>query len=122
MQLGFTSGKTLTLTDVYHVPEVRRNLVFDGVLNKFGFKLIFESNKFILFKGGTFFGKGYMYEGMFKLNINNMNVSSTYMVDSLSLWHNHLGHANIRRLNNMANLELIPKHENDMHEKCKVCA
>ena len=45
-----------------------------------------------------------MYEGMFKLNINNMNVSSAYMVDSLSLWHNRLGHVNIRRLHDMANL------------------
>ena len=112
----------LTLTDVYHVLEVRKNLVFGGLLNKFGFKLIFESNKFILFKGGTSFGKWYMYKGIFKLNINNMNVSSTCMVDSLSLWHNRLGHVNIRRLNNMANLELILKHKNDMHEKCKVCA
>lgn len=76
VQLEFTSGKTLTLTDVYHVPEVRKNLVSGSLLNKFGFKLVFESNKFILSKGGTFVGKGYMYEGMFKLNINNMNVSS----------------------------------------------
>ncbi|KAH9715709.1 hypothetical protein KPL71_021156 [Citrus sinensis] len=121
VQLEFTSGKTLTLTDVYHVPEVRKNLVSGSLLNKFGFKLVFESNKFILSKGGTFVGKGYMYEGMFKLNINNMNVSSAYMVDSLSLWHNRLGHVNIRRLHDMANLELIPKHENDMHEKCKGC-
>ena len=22
----------------------------------------------------------------------------------------------------MTNLEIIPKHKNDMHEKCKVCA
>ena len=29
---------------------------------------------------------------------------------------------NIRRLDDMANLKLILKHENDMHEKCKVCA
>ena len=62
-----------------------------------------------------------MYEGMFKLNINNMNVSSAYMVDLLSLWHNRLGHVNIRRLRDMTDLELIPKHENDMHEKYKVC-
>ena len=120
VQLEFTSEKTLTLTDVYHVPEVRKNLVSGSLFNKFGFKLVLESNKFILSKGSTFFGKWYMYEGMFKLNINN--VSSTYMVDSLSLWHNHLGHVNIRRLHDMANLELIPKHENNMHEKCKVCA
>ena len=81
VQLEFTSKKTLTLTDVYHVHEVRKNLVSGSLLNKFGFKLVFESNKFILSKSGTIVGKGYMYKGMFKLNINNMNVSSAYMVD-----------------------------------------
>jgi len=28
VELVFTSGKTLTLNDVYFVPEVRKNLVF----------------------------------------------------------------------------------------------
>lgn len=63
-----------------------------------------------------------MYEGMLKLNINKMNVSSAYMINSLSLWHNRLGHVNSRRFDKMVNLELIPKYENDMYEKCKVCA
>ena len=96
-----------------------KNLVSDSLLNKFGFKLVFESNIFVLSKGGIFVGKSYMYEGMSEHNINKINVFSTYMIDSLSLWHNCLVHVNIRRLHNIANLELIPKYENDMHEKCK---
>ncbi|KAH9720235.1 hypothetical protein KPL70_006028 [Citrus sinensis] len=32
VQLEFTSGKALTLTDVYHVPEVRKNLVSDFIV------------------------------------------------------------------------------------------
>ena len=57
VDLEFTSGKTLTLTDVYHVPEVRKNLVSGSLLNKHGFKLVFESDKVILSKSGTFVGK-----------------------------------------------------------------
>ena len=72
VDLEFTSGKTLTLTDVYHVPEVRKNLVSGSLLNKHGFKLVFESDKVILSKSGIFVGKGYMYEGMFKMNINKV--------------------------------------------------
>ena len=45
VDLEFTSGKTLTLIDVYHVPEVRKNLVSGSLLNKHGFKLVFESDK-----------------------------------------------------------------------------
>ena len=120
VDLEFTSGKCLTLTDVYHVPEVRKNLVSGSLLNKFGFKLVFESDKFILSKGGAFVGKGYLYEGMFKLNINKMNVSA-YIVDSFSLWHFRLGHVNSRRMLDMVNLELLPKCANNMNEKCSIC-
>ena len=54
--LKWTSGKILTLTDVCHVPEIRKNLVFGTLLNKNGFKLVFESNKFTLTKGGMYVG------------------------------------------------------------------
>ena len=57
VQLEFIFEKILALTDVYHVPAVRKNLVSSSLLNKSGLKLVFELNKFILFKGGTFVGK-----------------------------------------------------------------
>jgi hypothetical protein len=62
-----------------------KNLVSGGLLNKFGFKCIFESDQFVLTKGGTFVRKGYLSEGIFKLNlVNKVNVSA-YMIDSVSL-------------------------------------
>nr|GEX99302.1 hypothetical protein [Tanacetum cinerariifolium] len=76
IDLVFTSGNTLTLNDVLHVPYVRNNLVSGSLLNKFGFKLVFESDKFILSKGGKFVGKGYHTGGMFKLNIKDVVNSS----------------------------------------------
>lgn len=56
---------------IYHVLEVRNNLVFGNLLNKFGFKLIVESDKFVLTKMDNFVEKGYSIEDMFKLDINN---------------------------------------------------
>ncbi|CAL8988835.1 unnamed protein product, partial [Prunus brigantina] len=94
--LKFTSGKELTLLDVLHVPEIRKNLVSGPILSNKGFKLVFESNKFVLTKGGMFVGKGYLADGLFKLNVsanlinNNMNKASVYIVDSSSLWHSRL--------------------------------
>ncbi|GJW71404.1 zinc finger, CCHC-type containing protein [Tanacetum coccineum] len=52
------------------------NLVFGSLLNKFGFKLVFEADKFIHSKGGKFVGKGYHAGGMFKLNIKDVVNSS----------------------------------------------
>ncbi|GKC96381.1 zinc finger, CCHC-type containing protein [Tanacetum coccineum] len=76
IDLVFTSGNTLTLNDVLHVLDVHKNLVSRSLLNKFGFKLVFKSDKFILSKGGKFVGKGHHTGGMFKLNIKDVENSS----------------------------------------------
>jgi len=63
--------------------------VSSTLLKKFGFKLVFEADKFVLSKGGMFVGKGYACEGMFKLNvlaISNKNVVSAYIVESSSFF------------------------------------
>uniref|UniRef100_A0A2N9GX20 CCHC-type domain-containing protein n=1 Tax=Fagus sylvatica TaxID=28930 RepID=A0A2N9GX20_FAGSY len=67
--LKMTSGKELTLNDVLHVPDIRKNLVSGSLLSKNGFKLVFESDKFILTKSGTYVGKGYLSNGLFKMNV-----------------------------------------------------
>ena len=67
--LKMTSGKELTLNDVLHVPEIQKNLVSGSLLSKKGFKLVFVSNNFILTKNGMYVGKGYMSNGLFKMNV-----------------------------------------------------
>ena len=127
VMLKFTSGKVVTLTDVLFVPEIRKNLVSGPMLSKKGFKLVFESDKFILTKGGMYVGKGYLAKGMFKLNvmvtnaINKINNASVYFVDSFDLWHARLGHVNNRSIHIMVNLNLLPKLNIDIYSKCEIC-
>ena len=91
--LKLTSGKELTLNDVLHVPEIRKNLISGSLLSKHGFKLTFVADKFVLSKNGVYKGKGYVCDGPFKANVttvvlnNDMNKieSSAYMVDSHNL-------------------------------------
>ncbi|GJV51809.1 pol polyprotein [Tanacetum coccineum] len=96
--LKMTFEKELKLTNVLYVPEIRKNLVSCLLLNKFGFCLVFESDKFVLSKNQMYVGKGYAVNGMFKLNImvvkndiNKMN-SSVYLIESSNMWHGRLGH------------------------------
>jgi hypothetical protein len=49
VNLKFTLGKT-----VQHVPTIKKNLVSGSLLCRDGFKLVFESNKCVLSKFGTF--------------------------------------------------------------------
>ncbi|RVW41557.1 Retrovirus-related Pol polyprotein from transposon TNT 1-94 [Vitis vinifera] len=75
--LKMTSGKELTLTNVLYVPEIRKNLVSGSLLNNHGFRLVFESNKVVLSKSGMYVGKGYMSDGMWKLNVPKKKAEKT---------------------------------------------
>nr|GEY23657.1 hypothetical protein [Tanacetum cinerariifolium] len=57
--LKMTSEKELKLTNVLYVLEIRKNLVFGWLLNKFGFRLVFESDKFVLSKNQMYVGRVY---------------------------------------------------------------
>ena len=46
--LKWTSGKELTLNDVLHVPDICKNLISGSILSKKDFRMVFESDKFVL--------------------------------------------------------------------------
>ena len=124
--LKFTSGKIVTLVDVLYVPEIRKNLVSGPLLSKRGFKLVFESDKFVLTKAGMYIGKGYLADGMFKLNVMvsnamNTNNASVYIADSFDIWHARLGHINNKLIHRMVFLGLLPKCDIDLKHKCEIC-
>ncbi|KAK9121512.1 hypothetical protein Syun_019129 [Stephania yunnanensis] len=72
-------------------------------------------------------GKGYLTEGLFKLNVvivnstGNRMIVSAYMVDSFNLWHARLGHVNKRSIYRMVKLNLLPKFNIDLNKKCEIC-
>ena len=54
-----TSGKTLSLNNVLHVPNIRANLVYVALLGKVGVKVLFEYDRIIMTKNNVFVGKGF---------------------------------------------------------------
>ncbi|KAK9733253.1 hypothetical protein RND81_04G054700 [Saponaria officinalis] len=86
--LKLTFGRTLALSNVLHVPTLRRNLVSCALLNKAGVKLVFEAGKVVMSRNEDFVGKGYLCGGLFVLNvdspiINNNASTSTYIAESI---------------------------------------
>nr|GEY87728.1 Pol polyprotein [Tanacetum cinerariifolium] len=125
--LKMTSEKELKLTNVLYVLEIRKNLVSGWLLNKFGFRLVFESDKFVLSKNQIYVGKGYAMNGMFKLNImvvkneiNKMN-SSAYLIESSNVWHGRLGHVNHNSMHRLIKFNSIPNFHIDSKYKCETC-
>jgi hypothetical protein len=48
VDLSFTLGKTMRLKNMCHVPSINKNLVSGSLLCRDGYKIIFESNKFVV--------------------------------------------------------------------------
>ncbi|XP_073153942.1 uncharacterized protein [Henckelia pumila] len=82
--LKMTSGKELTLNNVLYVPEIRKNLVSSSLLNKHGFRIVFESDKVVLSKCGMFVGKGYVCNGLFKLN-GEAVLTANYLLNKVKI-------------------------------------
>ena len=70
--LKLTSGKTLSLNNVLHVPHFRHNLISVHLLGKAGIKVLFDGGIVILTKNEVFVGKGYDDEGLFVLNVDQV--------------------------------------------------
>ncbi|GJT03083.1 zinc finger, CCHC-type containing protein [Tanacetum coccineum] len=124
VDLRFSSGKIVSLFNVLHVPNIRKNLVSSSILNNCGYKQVIESNKFILSKHGVFIGFGYLSNQMFKINIIDDNIGTTFMstsnLNDSNLWHARLGHVQYKRMQDMSKDGLIPAFDMDT-EKCKTC-
>ena len=91
VEVKMSSSKKLVLTNVFHVPNIKKNLVFANFLCKSGVKVVIESDKLILSNNEIFVGKRYVIDGMHKLIIINEDVSGcAYIVDSSYLWHARL--------------------------------
>ena len=79
----------MLLKNVQHVPSIKKNLVSGSQLCRDGYKIVFESNKCILSKYGTFVGKCYDNEGLFHLSLHDTcNKSVNNIVSNESnIWY-----------------------------------
>ncbi|CAN1139245.1 Retrovirus-related Pol polyprotein from transposon TNT 1-94 [Linum perenne] len=124
ISLKLNSGKILALTNVLFVPSLRRNLISAGLLNKAGLKLVIEADKLVLTKNGQFVGKGYMSGGLFVISgcCVNENHASSYIVESINLWHARLGHVGKSSIKRLNSLNLLPALTDlDSFSKCEIC-
>ncbi|KAK2372890.1 CBL-interacting serine/threonine-protein kinase [Trifolium repens] len=126
IEINFTSGKTLILKDVMHVPDMKKNLVSGFLLNKAEFSQTIGADLYTITKNGMFVGKGYATDGMFKLNVdlnfNNNIPTSVYSVCDFKIWHSRLCHVSMRAISNLSNLGIIPKFNFNKVEKCEFCS
>ena len=114
----------MQLKNVQYVPSIRKNLISGSLLCRDGYKLVFESNKCVLYKYGTFVGKGYESGGLFRLSLTDACVNSVSHVSNdneTNVWHSRLCHINFGCMTRLAGLNLISKFDLVKGSKCHVC-
>ena len=77
-----------------HVPSIKKNLVSGSQMCRDGFKIVFESNKCVVSRHGTFVGKGYDCGGLFRLSLHddacNKVVNNAIIHHESNIWNSRL--------------------------------
>jgi transposase InsO family protein len=103
-------------------PTIKKNLVSGSLPCRDGFKLVFESDKCIISKFGTFVEKGYDSGGLFHFSLSfDNNVVNHVMNDESNVWHSRLCSVNFGCMMRLASLSLTPNFTSVKNSKCHVC-
>jgi hypothetical protein len=125
VDLKLTSGKIVQLKNVQHVPSINKNLVSGSLLCKDGFKVVLESNKFVVSKCGQFIGKGYVCGGLFHFLVSDFcnksvnNIRDGINESDASIWHSCLCHLNFGSMSRLSSLNLISNVSIVKGSKCQ---
>jgi len=106
--------------DTFYVPSIVRNLISLSKLDVVGYSFKFENGCFSLLKRTCIIGFGTLYDGLYKLNLDNLYVETLMtlhhnvgtkrsLVDerSVYLWHKHLQHISKERMQRLVKNEIL---------------
>ena len=72
VKLELSSGNFLILDKVYHISDIRKNLISTSLLVQQGYKVVFESNRIVITSHCVFIGKCYICESLFQLSLTSL--------------------------------------------------
>ena len=100
IQLKMFDGTNKILTDVRHVPELRKNLISLGVLDTNGYKTFIQGGVMKVYKGILLVMKAKKVGNLFQLKgrteSDHVSTVSENDNNSIRLWHQRLGHMSER--------------------------
>ena len=127
--LSNVSTPTLSVSNVYQIPQLTHNLLSVGQLTELGFVLTFSSTGVVVQDSqtgqivGTARKVGRLFELIFfHLSFSRISASavSRQSTFSLALWHSRLGHASISRVKQLVSRGLLGSISNKSFD-CMSC-
>lgn len=113
VRIKMFDGIVRTLTDVRHIPEMKKNLISLSTLDKKGFRYSAEGGVLKVFSGALTVIRGNLERGLYFLDGSSVTgvagVSSSDDLDSdtTKLWHMRLGHMSERGLSVLSKRGLL---------------
>eukprot|EP00253_Pinus_taeda_P027941 PITA_27941 len=112
IQLQMFDGTTKILTDVRHVPELRKNVISLVALDTNGYKTVIQGGVMKIYKGILLVMKSKKVGNLFQLEgrtrSDHVSTVSEHDSRSIRLWHQRLGHMSERGLKILADHVLGP--------------
>lgn len=110
IRLRMFDGMTRELVDVRHVPNLKRNLISLGMLDKMGCLVKLESDTLKVMRGSMVLMKGNLNNGLYVLQgtvvTGDVEISNQNL-DKIMLWHLKLGYINEKCLRELSKQGVI---------------
>jgi len=120
-------GVVRTITQVRHVPDLKKNLISLGTLDEQGYRYMSEAGTIKVTKGSLVMLKGKLENGLYTLAgstiVGSANASTVQLSndDKARLWHMRLGHMSARGLEMLSNRNLLEGEKISTLDFCEHC-
>jgi hypothetical protein len=125
IRIKMFDGTIKILTDVRHVPKLRKNLIYLGVLDTGGYKSIIQGGVMKVYRGILLVMKVKKVGNMFLLDGRIESYHATTVsdkdIDFVQLWHQRLCHMSEQGLKVLTNRKLLPSLKSLKLHLCKHC-
>uniref|UniRef100_A0A1J3F7G4 Retrovirus-related Pol polyprotein from transposon TNT 1-94 n=1 Tax=Noccaea caerulescens TaxID=107243 RepID=A0A1J3F7G4_NOCCA len=124
IRINTHGGSIKVLHNVRYVPNLRRNLISTGTLDKLGYKHEGGDGKVRYFKNNKTALRGNLVNGLYILDGKTVLSESCNVekkLDKTTLWHSRLGHMSINSLRVLSEKGLIDRKEVKDLEFCEHC-
>nr|XP_016457574.1 PREDICTED: uncharacterized mitochondrial protein AtMg00300-like [Nicotiana tabacum] len=120
-------GVVRTITQVRHVPDLKKNLISLSTLDEQGYRYMSEAGTIKVTKGSLVMLKGKLENGLYTLAgstiVGSANASTVQLSndDKARLWHMRLGHMSARGLEMLSNRTLLEGEKINTLDFCEHC-
>jgi hypothetical protein len=93
IRIRMHDGIVRTLKNVRHIPDLKKNLIFLGILDSLGYKYPDEGRVIRVSKGSLVMMQCNKVDGLYFLQSSTVTSSVDVSSDTTRLWHMWLGHS-----------------------------